>query len=61
MRRKTFSDAEKVEYILASTKEGVVISDFCKRHGFSRSAYYTWKKALLDWLSDGIKYKKEPH
>lgn len=59
MHRKTFSDTEKVEYVLASTKEGVVISDFCKRHGLSRSAYYTWKKDLLHWLSNGVKGKKE--
>ncbi len=59
MHRKTFSDAEKVEYVLASIKEGVVVSDFCKRHGFSRSAYYKWKRSLFHWLSSGVSHKKE--
>ncbi len=58
MQRKTFSDTEKIEYVLASIKEGVVITDFCNRHGFSRSAYYTWKKALLQKLTNGITGKK---
>ena len=54
MPKKNFSNTEKVELVLASMKEGIVVKSFCAQHKISRSSYYTWKKDLLNHLSQGI-------
>ncbi len=54
MPKKNFSDTEKVELVLASMKDGVVVKDYCAQHRISRSSYYIWKKDLLNHLSKGI-------
>jgi transposase-like protein len=58
MLKKSFSDFEKVEFVLAGIKEGVVIKDYCNRHGISRSSFYSWKKAVLQQLSKEVSRKK---
>lgn len=54
MRKRSFPGTVKVELVLASLQEGIVISKFCAKHGIARSSYYSWKKAVLEQLSEGL-------
>jgi len=56
--RRSLSDTEKAELVLAGIKEGVVIKDFCTRHGISRSAFYSWKQKVLSQLSREMSQKR---
>ncbi len=59
--RKRLSDAEKVELVLSGIKEGVIIKDFCTKHGISRSAFYSWKQKVLNQLSRDMSPKRLSH
>ena len=52
MRKRSLSRIEKVELVLASIQEGVVITRFCAQHRVARSSLYGWKKAVLKQLSE---------
>ncbi len=54
MPKRSFSEKEKVELVLASMKDGVVVTDFCTQHKISRSTFYSWKKALINYLAKGV-------
>lgn len=54
MSRRKLSDDEKLKLVLASFGQDVVITDFCSKHGISRSALYAWQKAVLVYLARGL-------
>ncbi len=58
MLRRSVSDAEKVELVLASIQEKVVITQFCAQHGIARSSFYAWKKAVLQQLGKSLSRRR---
>jgi transposase-like protein len=60
MRKRSLSGTEKVELVLASIQEGVVITKFCAEHKIARSSFYSWKNAVLKQLSEGLS-RREPY
>jgi transposase-like protein len=61
MPKRPYSDLEKVTLVLGSMQEGVVITDYCNYHRISRSAFYTWRKAILKQLATGLSQKQPAH
>lgn len=47
MKRKHYSNEEIAVLILKAVLTDAVVTQFCKQHGFSRSFFYTKKKAVL--------------
>lgn len=54
---RKFSDAEKVKLVLASMKDGVIITDFCSKHDIPRSSFYSWQRDLIGDLVLSLKGK----
>lgn len=54
---RKLSDTEKVWLVLASMKDGVVITDFCAKHKIPRSSFYSWQRNLIDDLALSLKGK----
>jgi transposase len=52
-KRKVLAQ-EKVKLAIASLAEGINKTKFCEKYGISRSALYTWQKALLARLSEEL-------
>jgi transposase-like protein len=59
--KRNFTDLEKVQLVLASIPDDVVVTEFCEKHGIARSSFYAWRKALLANLSTSISSSKRQH
>ncbi len=57
MSKSTFSDLEKVQLVLASMADGVVIKDLCAKRKVPRSTFYTWRKRFMASLSSCFSVK----
>lgn len=56
MRRKHYSESEKLKYTVASYSKDAVVAHYCKREGISRSSIYRWRKiAGAKCFSSGTK------
>lgn len=58
MPKSKINDVAKVEIVLASFSENSSVNELCKSNGIARSTFYTWRKALLTHLSEGIASKQ---
>ncbi len=58
MPKRTFTDSEKVLFVLASIGDEVVVTEFCAKHGIARSSFYSWRKALLASLALNVSPRK---
>jgi transposase-like protein len=54
MLKRKISAKDKVKLAIASFAEGINKTEFCAKHGISRSALYAWQKAILARLADGL-------
>lgn len=61
MTKRTYTDLEKVQLVLASIRDDVVVTEFCEKHGIARSSFYAWRKALLTDLSLSVSSSKRHH
>ena len=57
MSKSTFSDLEKVQLVLASMADGVVIKDLCAKRKVPRSTLYTWRKRFMTFVSSCFSVK----
>lgn len=46
MRRKHYSELEKLKYTIASYSKDVVVARYCRNEGISRSSIYRWRKIV---------------
>ena len=61
MVKKSFTNLEKVQLVLAGIRDDVVVTEFCEKHRIARSSFYAWRKALLTDLSLSIPSSKRYH
>lgn len=57
MHRRAFSSSEKVQIVLASMGEGVIIKDLCAKYKVPRSTLYTWRKRFMTFASSCFSVK----
>lgn len=57
MSKSTFSDLEKVQLVLASMADGVVIKDLCAKRKVARSTLYSWRKRFMASVSSCFSVK----
>ncbi len=52
---KTWSAEEKLQIVLEGMAPRANISEVCRRHGISSTAYYEWRAKALAGMKQGLK------
>ncbi len=52
---KTWSAEEKLQIVLESLQPRANVSEICRRHGISSTAFYEWKQKALAGMKVGLK------
>ena len=55
---KTWTTEEKLQIVLEGMVPRANISEICRRHGISSTAYYEWKAKALSGMKSGLQNKE---
>lgn len=55
---KTWSTEEKLQIILESLHPRANVSEICRRHGISSTAFYEWKQKALSGMKVGLQNRE---
>ena len=58
MKRTKYTETQIVN-ILKEAEAGIAIEELCRKHGFSRSAFYKWKAKYSGMDASALKRLKE--
>jgi putative transposase len=56
--RKTWTSAEKFQIVLEGLHPRANVSEICRRHGISSTAYYEWRERALASMKSGLQSKE---
>ena len=61
MKRREWTDKQKVMIVLEGVKANVTVADICNRHGIHQVQYQKWKKEFLENAPKAFSFKKEAY
>ncbi len=56
--RKTWTTEEKFQIVLEGLQPRANVSEICRRHGISSTAYYEWRERALASMKTGLRSKE---
>jgi putative transposase len=56
--RKTWTTDEKFQIVLEGLQPRANVSEICRRHGISSTAYYEWRERALASMKNGLRSKE---
>ncbi|MGI0054117.1 MAG: transposase [Thermoplasmata archaeon] len=56
--RKTWTADEKFQIVLEGLQPRANVSEICRRHGISSTAYYEWRERALASMKGGLRSKE---
>ncbi len=56
--RKVWSTEEKLQVVLEGLQPRANVSEICRRHGISSTAFYEWKQKALTGMKVGLKNRE---